>query len=215
MKPRIQAVDAAKKVGDRRHRTMVWEHINVSVHEGEMVALTGPSGCGKSTLLNCIGLLDRLDAGAVLLDGQNLSDASERARRRWRRSSIGYLFQDYALVENETVAQNIALAAPTRSARATTTAQALSRMGLEGRERDDVAQLSGGEQQRAAMARLLVRNPKIVLADEPTASLDRTNAKVILDELSHMAHQGAAVMIVSHDPWVVDQCTRREELFHA
>lgn len=214
---RIDIRGAAKSVGARGARRTVWSGIDLTVREGERVGLTGPSGCGKSTLLNCIGLLESLDSGELRLDGEELSRASARTRMRHRRHSIGYLFQDYALIDNDTVAQNVLLAAPRaarrgRPGKRRLLDEALAAVGLAGRDEEKVFQLSGGEQQRVAMARLLARRPGIVLADEPTASLDRENATVILGHLEALAAEGAAVLIVSHDPWVIGQCDRSIEL---
>lgn len=208
---RLEVLNARKSVGSHSHSRTLWDGINLRISAGECVGVTGSSGCGKSTLLNCIGLLDSFDSGQLFIDGAELSEASARMRMRYRRKAIGYLFQDYALIDNDSVEQNILLAAPSGvSSRktASSVAQALDAVGLAGRQRERVFQLSGGEQQRVAMARLLVRQPGIVLADEPTASLDRDNAGVILQHLHRLARGGAAIMIVSHDPWVTEQCDR-------
>ncbi|WP_448854193.1 ATP-binding cassette domain-containing protein [Corynebacterium frankenforstense] len=170
----------------------------------------------------------------MYLNGADVTEASARKRMSRRRNQVGYLFQDYALIDNETVAENIALAAPGlrelhhhlggeahrrdkavpfrwlrgRGERTRLVSDALVQVGLAGRERDKVFQLNGGEQQRVAVAGLLVRRPALVLADEPTASLDRRNAALILEKLAELAAGGAAVVVVSHDPWVVDHCDR-------
>nr|WP_268914242.1 ABC transporter ATP-binding protein [Corynebacterium uropygiale] len=189
----------------------MWEGVSLRVDAGERVCLTGPSGCGKSTLLNCVGLLDTLDGGSLSLLGADLTRASARARMRVRRHDIGYLFQDYALIDNDTVEENVALACARggvgRNRRRID--EALEIVGLGGRQKDVVYQLSGGEQQRVAVARVLVRRPSIILADEPTASLDRENAALVLDQLARCAEQGAAVLMVSHDPWAADHCDRK------
>ncbi|MBP3089138.1 ABC transporter ATP-binding protein [Corynebacterium sp. sy017] len=210
---RITVRDAKKTVGTRSHNRVLWEGINVDIDAGERVCITGESGCGKSTLLNCIGLLEKFDAGQLFLNGVDLTQASTRTKMRFRRETIGYLFQDYALIDNETVAQNVTLAARSNAKKSPQSLHtALEIVGLRGREQEKVYQLSGGEQQRVAIARLLVRQPDIVLADEPTASLDRGNATTILEQLDILAAKGASIVIVSHDPWVVEQCDRTVEL---
>ena len=161
-------------------------------------------------------MLDTFDSGELHINGTSVTGASVREKMRFRRHHIGYLFQDYALIDNETAAQNVALAARARRTRKRSKpeeiAAALAAVGLDGRGDEMVYQLSGGEQQRVAMASLLLRRPDIVLADEPTASLDRDNAAKILHHLATLARGGAAVVIVSHDPWVISQCERIEEL---
>lgn len=207
---RIKIHNASKEVGDKKFSKPLWTGLDMHVDAGETLCITGKSGSGKSTLLNCLGLVDTFSSGTYSLNGHNVTDSHWRTRMKHRRYSIGYLFQDYALIENESVKKNIELARNTNEH--LSTSEALEQVGMGGREDETVFQLSGGEQQRVAMARLLVRNPPIVLADEPTASLDRKNAAVILDHLKHLAEQGAAVVIVSHDPWVSEQCSRIMEL---
>ncbi|AKK07336.1 ABC-type antimicrobial peptide transport system, ATPase component [Corynebacterium mustelae] len=212
MVERIKAVGVTKQVGPKSHARTLWKDLDLEVNSGEMVCITGASGSGKSTLLNCLGLLDTVEAGTISLNGTNVTGASERARMRMRRENIGYLFQDYALIDNDTVEQNVKIARTTKNKNALSVEDALEAVGLGGRGSEQVFQFSGGEQQRVAMARLLVRKPSIVLADEPTASLDRRNAAIILGHLRNLAHEGAAVVVVSHDPWVIEQCSRTKEL---
>lgn len=207
----IELHNASKKVGTKT----LWSGLDLRLLPGEVLCVTGASGSGKSTLLNCLGLLEKFDTGTYVLDGKNMAKASSRARMRARRRDLGYLFQDYALVENDSVADNVRIACRRSSLRERTSAsvaEALALVGMGGRDKEPVYQLSGGEQQRVAVARLLVRRPQVVLADEPTASLDRANAANILGHLRAMAQDGAAVMIVSHDPWVAQQCDRRVDI---
>lgn len=208
---RLHVENATKTVGSKERRRIVWKGINFDVHSGERVCLSGASGCGKSTLLHCIGLLEPLDAGRIVIDGQDATTMSARGRRRLRRTAMGYMFQDYALIDNETVEHNVRLAAPPRQ-QSLPVEEALHRVGLAGRGSDRVHELSGGEQQRVAVARLLVRRPPLVLADEPTASLDRENATAILNQLLELAENGSGVLLVSHDPWVIQQCDRTVRL---
>ena len=203
----VRAVDLSYRLG---HRAL-WDGLSFEVVSGALTSLTGPSGAGKSTLLNCIGLLDQPSEGALFLSGQPVAGLSNREARSLRRTHIGYLFQDFALIEADSIFDNVALAAPPgigRKACAERVRNALSVVGLGGREKDKAFILSSGEQQRVALARILVREPPLILADEPTASLDRANAALVLQLLRGLADNGAAIVIVSHDPWVVSHCDR-------
>lgn len=213
MTTKISVAHLSKSVGEKNSSHLLWQDLNFDVSAGELVSVTGPSGCGKSTLLNCLGLLERPDEGEIFINGRSLAHAPARQRMTARRESVGYLFQDYALIDNETVSRNIALASRARGKQLKASiTEALTEVGLRGRESDRVYQLSGGEQQRVAIARLLVRQPEVILADEPTASLDRDNATSVLEHLRSMCSNGAAAVVVSHDPWVIAQTDRQIEL---
>ncbi|MFF9584053.1 ABC transporter ATP-binding protein [Streptomyces achromogenes] len=200
----IEIENLSKSYGSRH----LWSGLGFTVARGELLALTGPSGSGKSTLLNCLGLLDEPTAGAMRHEGRDITRFSPRATRRYRRDVLGYLFQNYALIENATVAANLAVAMKPRRARkdAPTIAQALERVGLAGREKEQVHRLSGGEQQRVALARLIVKQPALVLADEPTGALDHDNTTMVVDVLRSMSDDGCAVVIATHDDSVRDRC---------
>jgi len=178
---------------------------HLAVAAGEAVALRGPSGAGKSTLLYALAGLVRAQAGAVRWDGQDLAAMAEARRAAFRRDNVGFVFQDHLLFEELSAAGNAALAAAyaPRGARARIreAAQAgLARMGLGAAGRRRAATLSGGERQRVAMARALAADPGIVLADEPTASLDRANADRLIADLVGLARAaGRTLIVVSHD----------------
>lgn len=195
----------AKSFGSR----VLFEDRSFTVEQGQMVALTGPSGSGKSTLLNCIGLLEKVSAGSITVDGRDVTRLRPAGARRFRRDTLGYLFQNYALVQNATVRFNLDVArVPGRKGRPEVPVEeALERVGLQGREKAPVFQLSGGEQQRVALARLMVKAPTVVLADEPTGALDRTNADMVLKSLREFAGAGAAVLVATHSQHVVEACT--------
>lgn len=185
----------------------LWTGLDVTLKTRQLTALTGPSGSGKSTLLNCLGLLERPTSGGIFFDGREYSTFTSGKARKFRRDVLGYLFQNYALVENATVAQNLELALRTRGVEGKKAmAGALERVGLPGRERDRISRMSGGEQQRVAVARLLVKQPRLVLADEPTGALDHTNTETVINLLRQMADEGACVVIATHNDWVRDQC---------
>nr|WP_254304835.1 ATP-binding cassette domain-containing protein [Rathayibacter sp. VKM Ac-2835] len=190
----------------------MWSGLDVTVASGSTLALTGASGSGKSTLLNCLGLLDAPDSGSIEVDGEELTRLRAHGRRRFRRDRLGYLFQSYALVDTATVEQNLAIALGERRGRSDRFERALDRVGLAGRGRERVARLSGGEQQRVALARLLVKSPTLVLADEPTGALDAENSETVLDVLTELAGHGASVVVATHDPGIASWCDERLHL---
>ncbi|RLP74928.1 ATP-binding cassette domain-containing protein [Mycetocola tolaasinivorans] len=189
--------DLSKRYGTR----VLWQGLSATLNPGEIAAVTGPSGSGKSTLLNAIGLLENASAGRILVGDHDLTRLRFGQARRFRRDTLGYLFQNFALVGSATASTNIRLGlvrSPGRELLTRSIGAALERVGLAGRERTPVFQLSGGEQQRVALARLIVKNPRIILADEPTASLDAGNEKLVLDVLRERTAEGAIVLIATH-----------------
>lgn len=167
-----------------------------------LTALTGASGSGKTTLLNMLGGLTTPDAGSIECDSINIAAMSTRARRKFRRATVGYLFQYYGLVPDLSVAENIKIALPRLSREAM--AVTLADVGLPGSEKRTVSELSGGEQQRIALARLILTDPKIVLADEPTGALDEANAHRVLSQLRDFAQRGAVVVVATHSSYIAD-----------
>lgn len=204
----ITATNISKRFGERT----VWSDLSFTAYEGEMVAISGPSGSGKTTLLNCIGLLDTIDEGTLRIGNYDVSQISRRQKRQQFKNHMGFLFQNYGLVDSWTVKQNLDVALTYsklgRQDKKREKTNALARVGLSGRENDKVFTLSGGEQQRVALARLLLKRPKLILADEPTGSLDRANADAVMAVLSDCVAGGAVVLISSHDPLVIGQCDR-------
>ncbi|MFK4102942.1 ABC transporter ATP-binding protein [Streptomyces sp. NPDC019531] len=202
----IDIVSLSKNFGPRT----LWSDVTTTVSKGEMLALVGPSGAGKSTLLNCIGLLDKPNSGEIRYAGKDITRFGRRDTRHFRREVLGYLFQNYALMENATITENLEIATkPKRSARGKANvviAEALERVGLAGRGDEKIHYLSGGEQQRVALARLIVKEPALVLADEPTGALDHANATAVIDVLREMSDAGCAVIIATHDDRVRDRC---------
>ncbi|MEU7605171.1 ATP-binding cassette domain-containing protein [Streptomyces sp. NPDC040724] len=202
----IEIDHLAKSFGTRN----LWTDVTLTIDRGDMLALVGPSGSGKSTLLNCLGLLDKPSAGAIRYDGKDITRFNPRGVRAFRRNVLGYLFQNYALIENATVAANLEIAVrPQRTLPRegrVTMAEALERVGLAGRQKEKIHHLSGGEQQRVALARLIVKQPALVLADEPTGALDQENTTMVVDILREMSAAGCAVVIATHDDYVRDRC---------
>jgi len=193
----------------------VLSDVNLSVRGGEIVAILGRSGSGKSTLLNVLGLLTDPSDGAYLVDGRPSHEMDEDERCRLRGEEFGFVFQDYVLMERRTAVENVAaplLHASPDSYRQRTSAarEMLARVGLADRERSYPWQLSGGQQQRVAVARALVRAPSVVLADEPTGSLDIDTGGEVLDVLLGLAReQGCSLVLVTHDERLSTLADRR------
>jgi putative ABC transport system ATP-binding protein len=184
--------------------------VTFSVARGEFVAVVGPSGCGKTTLLNLIGGVDRADGGRVRVCGVELSSASEAELTRLRRRAIGVVFQAFHLVPNLTAEENVALplALDGRGDPARVR-ELLGRVGLAARERHHPGELSGGEQQRVAVARALVHRPQVLIADEPTGNLDSAAGARVLELLEELRRsEGAALVLATHDRALVERADR-------
>jgi putative ABC transport system ATP-binding protein len=180
------------------------DHVNVRLDEGEFVAIQGTSGSGKSTLLNLLGGLDRPTSGEVLFDSNPLGPLTKKQMARYRRDSVGMIFQNFNLITTMTAAENVRLALAFGGVRGTERRQRagelLERVGLAGRTEHRPLELSGGEQQRVAIARALANRPRVLLADEPTGNLDSTRARELLALLREMvAREGLTVLLVTHD----------------
>src|SRR5881227_1783908 len=186
-----------------------------SIVAGEWVAITGPSGSGKSTLVNLIGCLDRPTAGELKIDGVNVASMSATELDRFRADKIGFIFQQFHLIPYLSAVENVMLAQYFHSMTDETEAlEALARVGLRERADHLPAQLSGGEQQRVCIARALINDPKIVLADEPTGNLDAVNEEIVLRLLRDLHKQGRTIVMVTHDPIVARLGDQRIELHH-
>jgi putative ABC transport system ATP-binding protein len=190
--------------------------IDLDVAEGELACITGPSGSGKSTLLHLLGLLDTPSAGRYRLDGEDVAGLDDAARTLRRNRKIGFVFQAFHLVPHLTVAENVELplvyAGVPPEARFSRAAAALSQVGLRARASHHPTELSGGEQQRAAVARALVAGPAMLLADEPTGNLDDVSAAALLDIFRGIHRAGTTVIIVTHNARVAAAAERRIEL---
>ncbi|MFN0205054.1 MAG: ABC transporter ATP-binding protein [Planctomycetota bacterium] len=186
------------------------ENVTFDVMPGELVALMGPSGCGKSTTLNVISGVDRCDSGKVVIAGLDMSSAAESDLNDLRRSKIGIVFQQFYLMPLLTVEENVALPLSLAGMRdPVRVRELLHRVGLEKRMQHYPTELSGGEQQRAAIARALVHRPKLILADEPTGNLDSHNGAAVLELLCGMrAEHGTALLLVTHDATVAARADR-------
>ena len=183
-----------------REEVRALQEITLAVARGEFIALVGPSGSGKTTLLSLIGCMDVPSSGTLLLDGKPVHGMSEREQTQLRRTHIGFVFQHFCLLPSLTVAENVLLPALfARRAAGGRAAELLARVGLTDRARHRPNQLSGGEMQRAAIARALINQPKILLADEPTGNLDSDNARAILDIFRELNRQGLTLIMVTHN----------------
>lgn len=187
--------------------------VDLLVQRGELLALTGPSGSGKSTLLNLCGLIDTPDAGEIMLGGTAVQGLDEQARTLLRRDALGFVFQSFNLVPVMTVAENVDyplfLAGVPAAERRERVAQQLAAVGLQAHAHRRPDALSGGQRQRVAIARALVKRPRLVIADEPTASLDSHTADQVLDLMRARGQaEGAAFVIATHDGRLTRRCDR-------
>ncbi|WP_255195838.1 ABC transporter ATP-binding protein [Halorarius litoreus] len=178
--------------------------VDIDIEPGEFIAIMGPSGSGKSTLLNVLGLLDEPTEGTVKLDGEDVTTLSDREKTLARKRTIGFVFQNFYLIPTLTALENVEVPAlldrdPQTQARATSL---LERVGLGDRLDHKPSELSGGQKQRVAIARSLVNEPRLLLADEPTGNLDRATGRQVLEEFERIKEEGVAVVAVTHDPQV-------------
>jgi putative ABC transport system ATP-binding protein len=191
------------------------DDFSLTVAPGEWVSIMGPSGSGKSTLVNLIGCLDRPTTGEIWLDSQNVASISAVELNRVRAEKIGFVFQQFHLIPYLTAVENVMLAQYFHSMTDEKEAlEALERVGLRDRCHHVPSQLSGGEQQRVCIARALINDPKIILADEPTGNLDAQNEEIVLRLLREFHQQGRTIVMVTHDPVVAGLADRRIELHH-
>src|SRR6202030_3962006 len=191
------------------------DDFTLRVESGEWIAVMGPSGSGKSTLVNLIGCLDSPSTGEIWLDGENVARLGTKELTRVRAEKIGFVFQQYHLIPYLTAVENVMLAQYFHSMTDEKEAlQALARVGLRDRPNHLPAQLSGGERQRVCIARSLINDPKIILADEPTGNLDAKNEEIVLRLLREFHQQGRTIVMVTHDPVVARLADRRIELHH-
>jgi len=191
------------------------DDFSLRVERGEWIAIMGPSGSGKSTLVNLIGCLDSPSAGEIILDDENVAGLNRNELTRVRAEKIGFVFQQFHLIPYLTAVENVMLAQYFHSMTDEQEAlEALARVGLRERADHLPAQLSGGEQQRVCIARALINDPKIILADEPTGNLDAANEEIVLRLLRDLHKQGRTIVMVTHDPIVARLGDRRIELHH-
>jgi putative ABC transport system ATP-binding protein len=209
------AKEAGNGTGKDNAAIHALDHISLHVAAGEWLSIMGPSGSGKSTLVNLIGCLDQPTSGEIWLDGQNVAGISASELNRVRAEKIGFIFQQFHLIPFLTAVENVMLAQYFHSMTDEKEAvEALARVGLGDRAHHLPSQLSGGEQQRVCIARALINDPRIILADEPTGNLDAQNEEIVLRLLREFHQQGRTIVMVTHDPVVARLADRRIELHH-
>ncbi|GAB2930634.1 ABC transporter ATP-binding protein [Rheinheimera gaetbuli] len=197
--------------------TAALNSINLTVKEGEFIAIMGPSGCGKSTLLSILGMLEHPTSGEYFFEGKNIAGNSEKQLANLRKESIGFVFQSFNLIDDLTVYENIEL--PLRyldipkSERQSRVLEILTKFGIEHRADHLPQQLSGGQQQRVAVARALVIKPRLILADEPTGNLDSKNSTEVMEMLQQLNKEGTTIIMVSHSEIDVQYSSRIVRLF--
>ena len=208
----IELVDVCRSYGYGDAESFALKNFSLTVKRGEFIMIMGPSGCGKTTLLNVLGLLDKPTAGTYYLNGKKVSRFSGRGKARLRAKSIGFIFQDFCLIPNLTVIENVALplvyAGASKTHRLIQASDTLSRFHLKEREYFLPHQLSGGQKQRVAIARSLVSKPEIILADEPTGNLDSRSSHIVMEELRRIHSEGNTIIMVTHNPNLTTYATR-------
>ncbi|QKG83623.1 ABC transporter ATP-binding protein [Kroppenstedtia pulmonis] len=212
----MQPICELEQVTKRYDDHVVLDRISMAVHEGEMVAITGKSGSGKTTILNIMGMLENPDEGTVKLFGEVRPRSHSSKANRMLRTRLSYLFQNYALIDNATVNENLEIpliySKKTKKEKQELKTEALQKVGLNISLKQKVHELSGGEQQRVAIARILLKPCDLILADEPTGSLDADNRDEILRILKDLNKENKTIIIVTHDPCVAETCNRRIRL---
>ncbi|MGI9616233.1 MAG: ABC transporter ATP-binding protein, partial [Acidimicrobiales bacterium] len=187
------------------------DHVDLTIPTGELLAIVGPSGSGKSTLGALVAGLDRPTAGSVVVDETRLDQLDEDTLARWRASNVGIVFQNFHLIPTLTAAENVAMAlrfGPRSRDRKQRVADALASVGLSTKAKRLPSQLSGGEQQRVGIARAIVHRPRLIVADEPTGSLDTAAGRVVFDLISGLRDRGTTIVFITHDPALAERADR-------
>ena len=208
----IQIKNLSKNFRTEEVETIALNGISMEVKKGEFIAIMGPSGCGKSTLLHILGLLDNPDEGSYLLEGEEVGHLKEKDRTRYRKGRIGFVFQSFNLIDELTVEENVDLQLKylgiPKAERKQQVLDILRKVRLSQRAKHYPQQLSGGQQQRVSIARALVRNPAVILADEPTGALDSHTGREVLGMLQQLHQQGNTVVLITHDNSIAVQAQR-------
>lgn len=199
--------DVTKTYGQGETQVQVLRGVNLDVREGEFLVILGESGCGKSTMLNIIGGMDKLTTGNFYFDGKDYSQADEKTLTMYRRKSVGFIFQAYNLMPTLTAEENLNFIGELCDDSMDAT-EALERVGLSARKGNYPAQMSGGQQQRVSIARALVKRPRIILADEPTAALDYETSIEVLTVLEEVIHSGTTILMVTHNEEIAKMADR-------
>ncbi|WP_195781120.1 ABC transporter ATP-binding protein [Priestia megaterium] len=208
----IELVNIHKSYHLGKEEVPILKDINLRIYDGEFVAIMGPSGSGKSTLMNIIGCLDRASSGSYLLNEQEISTYSDEQLAKVRNIHIGFVFQQFQLLPRLTAVENVELpmvyAGVTRKERRARAEAALEKVGLSERMKHLPSELSGGQKQRVAIARSIVNNPTLILADEPTGALDTKTSADIMEQFSKLNADGTTVVVITHEPEVAEYTSR-------
>ncbi|MGZ0130475.1 ABC transporter ATP-binding protein [Priestia megaterium] len=208
----IELVNIHKSYHLGKEEVPILKDINLKIYDGEFVAIMGPSGSGKSTLMNIIGCLDRASSGSYLLNEQEISTYSDEQLAKVRNIHIGFVFQQFQLLPRLTAVENVELpmvyAGVTRKERRVRAEAALAKVGLSERMKHLPSELSGGQKQRVAIARSIVNNPTLILADEPTGALDTKTSADIMEQFSKLNADGTTVVVITHEPEVAEYTSR-------
>lgn len=197
----IEIKNLHKSFGEEK----IFDDFSLTISQGEFVTVAGASGTGKTTLLNIIGALENYDEGEVLFKGKRIKTSKEK--RLFWLNEAGFLFQNFALIENKTVKENLEIIKPSVMSDVSID-EALNKVGLLNKKDKKVFTLSGGEQQRIAIARLFLKKCNLILADEPTGSLDRKNADIVMELIRDLNKQGKTVVLVTHDERIINSAER-------
>ncbi|MGE8202939.1 ABC transporter ATP-binding protein [Heyndrickxia sp. NPDC080065] len=213
MKTILQAKNVQKVFGDKENRYKALENINLEIKEGEFVGIMGPSGAGKSTLLNIFSTIDTPSAGSIIIDGQNIVTMNEEKLSDFRRNKLGFIFQDYNLLDTLTVKENILLPLALSKVSVNEINKRVYEIADTFGIRDILNKypyhISGGQKQRTAASRAIVTNPSLILADEPTGALDSKSAASLLQSLSSLNEKNkSTIMMVTHDAFAASFCKR-------
>ena len=209
----LKVSNVEKYYGSRSSLTKAIDNISFQVDKGEFVAIMGASGSGKTTLLNCISTIDRVTSGHIFVDGEDITKLKGNALNKFRREELGFIFQDFNLLDTLTAYENIALSLSIQNVSASEIAKQIDKVA-KGLDIKDVLkkypyQMSGGQKQRVASARAIITNPKLVLADEPTGALDSKSAKMLLERFDYLNKElEATILMVTHDAFTASYATR-------
>lgn len=208
----LQLNNIKKIFGNDDNKVIAINNISLNVNEGELIAIVGPSGSGKSTLLNILGLLDQPTEGNYLINGQDVSKIKDRKLAKIRNSFFGFVVQNFALIDDYTVFQNIKIPLDynkiSSKEKKVRIDEILNKMNIIDKKDKLPNQLSGGQNQRVAIARALVNNPQVILADEPTGALDKKTSQDIMNLFLELNKEGQTIIIITHDEKIAKQCKR-------
>lgn len=209
----IKLEKITKIYGEERNAITALDNVDLDIQKGKIITIMGPSGSGKSTLLNILGAMDSPTSGKVLVDGEDIGQLPEKKLFGYRKNTIGFVFQDYYLIPNLDVIGNVLIPLIPYGITEEDRERAqkiLDSVGLGNRTESKVNKLSGGQAQRVAVARALINQPKVILADEPTGNLDSETGKSIIELLMKLAEEGTTVVIVTHDPRIAAVVSENE-----